>query len=125
MEVYAKMKDEKDRRLQEVAESSPAPESEPDCAFCTILCQSPPGENPSDSQAPHFMTEREIQVLAAMRRLREEVSEIKRHMRQTEGSEDRMAFSRRLGDLREEWKKMDQERVDAAEERMRLLGHIQ
>ena len=119
------MKDEKDLRLREIVESSPEPESGPDCSFCTVLCQSPPGENTSDSRSVHFMTEREIQVLAAMRRLRAEASEIKRHMRQMEGSEDRMAFSRRLSDLREEWKKMDQERVDAAEERMRLLGHIQ
>jgi hypothetical protein len=71
------------------------------------------------------MTEREIRVLAAMRRLREEASEIKRQLRQMEGSEDRTALSGRLGDLREEWKKMDKERMDAAEERMRLLGHIQ
>jgi len=119
------MKDEKNPRLQEVAERSPEPESGPDCTFCTLLCPSPPGESPSDSRSPHFMTEREIQVLAAMRCLREEASEIKRHMRQMERSEDWMALSRRLGDLREEWKKMDQERMDAAEERMRLLGHIQ
>ena len=40
-------------------------------------------------------------------------------------SEDWLALSRRLADLREEWKKMNQERMDAAEERMRLLGHTQ
>ena len=119
------MKDEKDTRLKEVAMSSSDSESDPDCVFCGMFCQSPTGENPSDSRSFHFMTEREIQALAAMRRLKEEASKIKRRMGQTEGSDDWKAFSRRLGDLREEWKKMDQERMDAAEERMRLLGHIQ
>jgi len=119
------MKDEKDPTLLEVVQSPPEPETGPDCLFCTLLCQSPQGEDPSDNRSFHFMTEREIRILAAMRRLKEEVSDIKRRMGQMEESDDRMAFCRRLGDLREEWKKMDQERMDAAEERMRLLGHIQ
>ena len=119
------MKDEKDTRLQEVAQSSHEPETEPDCSFCSFVCQSSPGEDPSDKRSFHFMTEREIRILAAMRRLKQEVSEIKMHMGRMEGSDDRMVFSRRLGVLREEWKKMDQERMDAAEERMRLLGHMQ
>jgi hypothetical protein len=119
------MKDKKDPRVQEVLESSPEPESGSDCEVCTLLCQSSPGEDPSDSHSVHFLTERELQVLAAMRRLKAEASEIKRHIQQMKGSDDQRAFYRRLGDLREEWKKMDQERMDAAEERMRLLGHIQ
>jgi len=39
--------------------------------------------------------------------------------------EDGSALPVRLADLRAEWEKMDKERMDAAEERMRLLGHIQ
>jgi len=119
------MKDEKDLGLQEIAESPSEPETEPDCSFCSFVCQSSPGEDPSDKRSLHFMTNREVQILAAMRRLKEEVSEIKKHMGQREGSDDPMVFSRRLGVLREEWKKLDQERMDAAEERMRLLGHVQ
>jgi hypothetical protein len=74
------------------------------------------------------MTERELQVLASMRRLKQEVSEIKARMRemgQREVLEDGSALPMRLADLRAEWKKMDKERMAAAEERMRLLGHIQ
>jgi hypothetical protein len=74
------------------------------------------------------MTERELQVLASMRRLKQEVSEIKARMREMEQqgiSEDGSALPVRLADLRAEWKKLDRERMDAAEERMRLLGHIQ
>jgi hypothetical protein len=119
------MKDEKEPRLQEVAKSPSEPETGSDCAFCTLLCHSPPGEDPPDNPSLHFMTEREIKVLATMRRLKEEASEIKKHMGQMEGSDDPMVFSRRLGVLREEWKKLDRERMEAAEERMRLLGHIQ
>jgi hypothetical protein len=74
------------------------------------------------------MTERELKVLASMRRLKEEVSEIKARLREMERQKDRedgSALSVRLADLKAEWKKMDKERMDAAEERMRLLGHIQ
>jgi len=119
------MENEKDPRLQVVAQSSHEPEAEPDCAFCSFVCQSSPRKDLSGDRSFHFMTEREIRILAAMRRLKEEVSDIKRRMGQMEESDDRMAFYRRLGDLREEWKKMDQERMDATDERMRLLGHIQ
>jgi hypothetical protein len=48
-----------------------------------------------------------------------------REMERKGASEDGPALSERLTGLRTEWKKMDQERMDAAEERMRLLGHIQ
>ena len=120
------MKDEKDLRLQEVTERKT--ESGPECESCRLLCQSTLGRGAPDSPSLHFMTEREMQVLAAMRRLKEEASRIKNDMRQMDKhgmSEDRMALSRRLADLKEEWKEMDKERMDAAEERMRLLGHIQ
>ena len=122
------MKDKKGPILQEVTESIAEPKLSPNCGFCSLLCQSNPGKGAPDSPSLHFMTEREIQVLAAMRRLKEEASKIKSHMRRMDEagmSEDRMALSGRLADLKEEWKKMNKERMDAAEERMRLLGHIQ
>ena len=124
------MKDDKDMRLQEIPRegAEPEPETATDCDFCGLLCGSAPGKNPADSQSPHFMTEREFHVLASMRRLKQEVSEIKASMREMEQQgilEDGSALPMRLADLRAEWKRLDKERVDAAEERMRLLGHIQ
>ena len=124
------MKDEKDLRIQEVdrEETQPETEAASDCEFCSLLCRSEPGNSPADPPSLHFMTERELQVLASMRRLKQEVSEIKartREMGQQGTLEDGSALPIRLADLRAEWKKLDQERMDAAEERMRLLGHIQ
>jgi hypothetical protein len=71
------------------------------------------------------MTEREMKVLAAMRRLKEEASELKGRLRQVDAEGDRTGLLMRLADLRAEWKRMDQERMDAVEERMQLLGHVQ
>jgi hypothetical protein len=127
-EVVWKMKDDKDKRLQEVPREMPESEPAADCDFCNLLCGSAPGKSPSDPTSLHFMTERELQVLASMRRLKQEVSEIKASMREMEQQGilgDGSAHPVRLADLRAEWKKMDKERMDAAEERMRLLGHIQ
>ena len=110
------------------AGSSSEPDSASDCDFCSLLCPSNPGASPTDSQSPHFMTDREFKVLASMRRLKEEVAEIKartREMEQQGMSENGSALPMRLADLRAEWKRLDRERMDAAEERMRLLGHIQ
>lgn len=120
------MKDEKDPRIQEVIDAIEPPQaSEEDCAFCSLLCQSTSGKGVTDSPPLHFMTEREIKVLAAMRCLKGEASALKERLRQLDESEDRTVLSGRLADLRAEWKRMDQERMDAAEERMRLLGHVQ
>jgi hypothetical protein len=124
------MKEYKDKRLQEVTRETAKlePETASDCEFCSLLCGSTPGKSPADPPSLHFITERELQVLASMRRLKQEVSEIKARMREMEKqgvSEDGSALPVRLADLRAEWKKMDKERMSAAEERMRLLGHIQ
>lgn len=122
------MKDERDPRLQEATERIIEPGSSADCGFCSPLCQSTPGKGAPDSPSLHLMTEREMQVLAAMRRLKEEASKIKSRIRRMDKqglTEERIALSERLADLKEEWRKRDKERMDAAEERMRLLGHIQ
>ena len=124
------MKDDKDPRLQEVTRETAEHEPEPasDCEFCSLLCRSTPGKSPADPPSLHFMTERELQVLASMRHLKQEVSEIKARMREMEQqgiSEDGSSLPVRLADRRAAWKKLDKERMDAAEERMRLLGHIQ
>ena len=122
------MKDDKDKRLQEVTRKTAEPDPDADCEFCSLLCGSAPGKGHADPPSLHFMTERELQVLASMRRLKQEVSEIKARMREMEQqgvSEDRSALLVQLADMRAEWEKMDKERMDAAEERMRLLGHIQ
>jgi hypothetical protein len=120
------MKDEKDRRLQEVPDTIDPPQaSDEDCAFCSLLCQSTPAKGVPDGPTPHFLTEREMKVLAAMRHLKEEASGLKERLRQLDEKEDKTGLLIRLADLRAEWKRMDQERMDAAEERMRLLGHVQ
>lgn len=119
------MKEEKKPRLQEVSEPTASPELEQDCAFCGLFCQSRPPGGPSESSSPHFMTEREMNALAAMRRLKAEASEVKRRLRQPENTDDRKALCERLTDLRAAWRRIDRERMEAAEERMRLLGHIQ
>ncbi len=107
------------QRLQEVtretAEPNPRPAS--DCDFCSLLCGSAPGKTPADPPSLHFMTERELQVLASMRRLKQEVTEIKARMREMEQQgiqEDGSALPVRLADLRAEWKKMDKERMDCS-----------
>ena len=122
------MKDDKETRLQEVSRERTETEAASDCDFCSLLCRSTTGNRPADTGSTHFMTEREIQVLASMRRVKQEVSEIKASMREMEQQgilDDRSALPMRLTDLRTEWKRLDKERMDAAEERMRLLGHIQ
>ena len=119
------MKEDKEPRLQEVSEQTTAPEGEQDCAFCGLFCRSTPSGDPAPGSSPHFMTEREMNALAAMRRLKAEASEVKGRLIRAEGSEDLAALCGRLDGLRAEWKRIDRERMDAAEERMRLLGHIQ
>ena len=124
------MKDDKGLRLQEVTRETAEPESEAssDCEFCGLLCGSASGKTPADPPSLHFMTERELRVLASMRRLKQEVKEIKARMGEMDQQgiqENESALPMRLADLRAEWKKMDEERMAAAEERMRLLGHIQ
>jgi hypothetical protein len=124
------MKDEKDLKLREIPPETldSEPDTASDCDFCTLLCGSHPGAGAADSQSPHFMTDREFKVLASMRRLKQEVAEIKARVREMEQqgiAENGSALPMRLADLRAEWKRMDKERMDAAEERMRLLGHIQ
>jgi hypothetical protein len=147
------MDHEEDMKVQEVEQTKPEPEAPQDCRFCAFARQSPSDEAPPAASSMHFMTEREMKALTAMRRIKEESSGVKNRMRQMEAelgygpfqgeqngkgsyetrgktwmqgmSEDWMELARRLDHLREEWKKMDQEREDAAEERMRLLGHVQ
>ena len=100
-----------------------------------------------------FMTEREFSVLKAMRGLREKAVKIKKRIRRIEKdmetktvpeevvvreqpenqdqlweqemAEDLLHHCDNLSKLKEQWKQMDNERIAAREERMRLLGHIQ
>lgn len=120
--------DEKELALQEVTERKSEAEEPSDCAFCSLLCRGMPGEDSGHTPSLSFMTERELRVLASMRRMKQEVQKVKAELRESErqGSwEDVPALQGHLAELRAEWKKMDREREEAAEERMRLLGHIQ
>lgn len=122
------MRDEKEMRLQELTPEPQERENPSDCDFCHLLCRTRPAEGVGDASSPHFMTERELRALSSMRRIKEEASSIKGRMKEMKApgsSEDGKALSARLEELRVEWKKLDRERMDAAEERMKLLGHIQ
>lgn len=120
--------DEKELGLQEVTERKSETEEPSDCTFCNLLCHSVPGEGSGHSASLSFMTERELRVLSSMRRLKQDVQKAKSEMRELERrglSDDVAALQGHLAELKAEWKKMDREREEAAEERMRLLGHIQ
>jgi len=111
------------------------------------------GSRKSSGGAWRFMTEREFSVLKAMRGLREKAARIKKRIRALEKemhldprqeerprspeereedsawerqmAEELLRHCERLDRLKAQWKEMDQERMAAQEERMRLLGHIQ
>lgn len=80
----------------------------------------------------YVMTEREFEIHDGLRRIKQEVSEIKRRLKQyaalsiddpTSIERDRRQLAGRLDQLRREWKRLDEQRIEAARERMRLLGH--
>jgi hypothetical protein len=112
------------------------------------------GNKKESSGAPwRFMTEREFTVLKAMKTLREKAAKIKNRIRkirkdletktrrqadappdlnremetlwEQQMAEELLNHCERLARLKQEWREMDQERMAAQEERMRLLGHIQ
>lgn len=73
----------------------------------------------------HVLTRREITVLDAMRRVKEEARTLmKQGGRWQSGQEGMGAHPEgRLARLRDRWRKLTAERDAAREERMRLLGH--
>ena len=121
------------------------------CRMCAQFHWEPETES-SCRTSLHFMTEREVKVLAEMRDVKARASKVKRQMRDIgeglsgrslageEGDPDRGSvrehlwaegtlrdwedLARRLGDLHERWAALEQDRADAREERMRLLGHV-
>jgi len=123
------------------------------CDFCARWCDTVSKESTTEALPGYFMTEREFTALADMRRIKAAARNIKEKMGQIEEclgdyfydmdakgkrspekkpepwihfmSEDWIMLSQRLDCLRELWKEKDLERIAAAEERMRLLGHIQ
>ena len=123
------------------------------CDFCARFCDVVSKESNTEALPGYFMTEREFSALTDMRRIKAAARNIKQQMGQIEErlgeyfydidaggkrssekktepwvhcmSEDWILLSQRLDCLREMWKEKDRERIAAAEERMRLLGHIQ
>ena len=105
----------------------PAPENIEPCRHCDPLLMSQGGGETGCQPMP-VMTDREIAVLGSMRGVKKEVYEIKRRLRLAEEdlpSEEVASLNQRLIVLKEQWQEMDHERMEAAEERMRLLGHSQ
>jgi hypothetical protein len=122
-------KREKELELREVNEETRQSETPSECAFCSLLCRNAAHVPADPTPSLSFMTERELRVLASMRRLKEEVREVKASMREGKKRgdvpEEGAGLETRLEGLNAEWKRLEQERSEAAEERMRLLGHIQ
>lgn len=134
------------KRDKEEDIKGPTKEDDP-CAFCASF------EGRQGRSETRFMTDRELKALRAMREIKKEVGGIKQRMKemereleihssakskeksgpsepQTEGAEEDVAADLlescdRLYRLKKEWEDWDEERMAAAEERMRLLGHIQ
>jgi hypothetical protein len=122
-------KNDKELELQEITEETIQSEPPSECAFCSLICRNVAQKPADQASSLGFMTEREFRVLASMRRLKEEVREVRASMRQLKEEagmpEQGSGLTARLEGLNAEWKRMEQERLEAAEERMRLLGHIQ
>ncbi len=81
---------------------------------------------PDDPSSPdiHVMTKKEVEILDAMREVKKEAKGIKDKIRSIvaehqEGDE----LQQRLKALQSRWRELDADRVAAAEERMRMLGH--
>jgi len=138
-------KPEKEKEVADPKEDDP-------CAFCASFKGRQDKDDSTDS-SNHFMTERELKALKAMREIKKEVGEIKKRMKEmeedletgssakdggetgpsepyTEVDEEYMAADlldscNRMYRLKKKWEEWDEERMKAAEERMRLLGHIQ
>ena len=72
-------------------------------------------------------TKREERVLFSIRELGEKARELKRRIDQLAitkpASEERLAAVTELENLRQRRAELEEERIEAAEERMRLLGH--
>lgn len=122
------------------------------CGFCANFRSKEKGEASTGSSA-HFMTERELKALKAMRGIKKQVRGVKARLQQIEEKlenqpefgkddvspdshdevrvweqgmiEDLLKNCERLYSLKKNWDEWDEERMAAAEERMRLLGHIQ
>lgn len=127
----------------------PSPETETECTFCSLLCPDPNKHGP-DHESIHFLTGQEILLLERMKQTRDEIQTVKRRVRQIEEdltntsftrtadgkewreirgkiwvqamAEDLLHLADRLTRLGEDWERMDRERLEAAAERMRLLG---
>ncbi len=129
----------------------PAPVPEATCRFCALLCQTLELEAAgSHPESTHFFTEREMRLLNRMIEARNEIRKLRKRMTQIEEdlatqslvrdeggkkwqeirgklwtqamAEDTLFISERLTQLSHDWERMDQERIETAEERMRLLG---
>ena len=81
---------------------------------------------PDDPSSPdiHVMTKREVEILDAMREVKKEAKEIKEKIRSIVAEKDEGGeLQQRLKALQGRWRELDAERIKAAEERMRMLGH--
>ncbi|MEW6442668.1 MAG: hypothetical protein AB1640_17155 [bacterium] len=76
------------------------------------------------SSCLHFMTKREIEILDSMREVKRQAQDLKRRLSGLDrGAPEAHALSESLAALHEQWQELDRQRIAAAGERMRLLGH--
>jgi hypothetical protein len=98
------------------------PEGEEDQLPCDVCGLWYP-DDPASSDT-HVMTKKELEILDAMREVKEGAREVKDRMRSIIAEDDQGAeLQQRLKDLQARWRKLDAEREAAAQERMRMLGH--
>lgn len=103
-------------------------ESTSDCGCCR-LDSDKSGEPYGCSERSAIFTPREQEVLARIRSVGERARELKRSLRRSAhagGSRSSLAFGEveELENLRKMRTELEEERLAAAEERMRYLGHI-
>ncbi len=91
------------------------------CACEEGKAELPPGISCADKQ--NIFTGREQQILAKIRESSQRAHALKVKIDQTDES-DRENALRELEELRQLRAELEQERIAASEERMRLLGHL-
>jgi len=100
--------------------------NEEQCGCCQLSSDKPEEKYDCASRWTVF-TKREEKVLRGIRELGERARELKRLIEQLpaakQGSQERLAALGELEDLRQRRAELEKERIEAAEERMRLLGH--
>ncbi|MGA7874411.1 MAG: hypothetical protein WCA08_02015 [Desulfoferrobacter sp.] len=100
--------------------------NEEQCGCCQLSSDKPEEKYDCASRSTVF-TKREEKVLRSIRELGEKARELKKRIEQLSAnqkdSQEHLTALNELENLRQQRTDLEKERVEAAEERMRLLGH--